>query len=322
MIKLNLILSGAITFTFAVSLMGQTTVTTDPVGFTGVALPVGGSVTVPTLLNPAVYTGRATIGTTSVTPVTAPGWSVNTFAESQYTDRPNYPVYYVEVVEGAFEGYSFDIIANSAAALTVPAGYIPAQLNNQTVKVVVRRHITLDDLTVGSTGLAAYEDAITLFNSDGTNSARYYDGASWIADDFSTPVGHSILYPGTGFIFNSTYGGQLALNGAVKTTKTAIPLYARATNIVGPLNPTAQTFLVNSNIALALDPYNEGFTTYSSDGTFTALLSYYSDGASLLDGSFNALPSNAPDAIPGNRGIFISELSYDRVWISKSPLAL
>ncbi len=330
--KLILVLCSVFAFPLVIPVMGQTTANSDPIGFSKVTLPIGDSLVVPTLLNPAVFTGNATLVVdgstapghplpTTVTPATAPGWTLNTFAESQYTDRANYPRYYVEVVEGAYEGYSFDIISNSVTALTVPAGYVPAQLNSQTVKVVLRRHITLDDLSVGSTGLSAYADAITSFNSDGTSSAHFFDGASWIADDFSTPAGHTIVYPGTGFTFSSANGGQMVLNGPVKTTKTAIPLYAGATNIVGPLNPAAQTVLVNCNIAAALDPYSEGFSTYSSDGTMTALSSYFSDGANLLDGSFNFLPANALDNILGNRGIVVTDLSSDKIWISKSPLA-
>ena len=202
------------------------TATTDPVGFSTAPVPVGSTVVVPTLLKSAVFTGNAVISTTAVTPSVSPAWGVNSYQPTQFSNPiPNYPTHYVEVVEAghAYEGYSFDVLSNSATALTVGVGEIPAPLVGQTVKVVLRSHVTLDTLAAGSTGLQDYVDSINIINSDGSTSTRFFVGGSWVAEDFSTAAGHTIVYQGSGGVVTTTAGAQLVLLGGVKTTKTAIP---------------------------------------------------------------------------------------------------
>lgn len=296
-------------------------VETEPVGFSRTTLPAGSSVVVPTLLNAAVHAGTATFGETSVTPIRNPNWEDHAFAQTHFSNPiPNYPTHYAEVMEGPYEGYTYDIVDNTATTLTVPPGMVPPGLVGQSVKVTVRPHITLDRIVQGSSHLQAYSDAVTFRNEDGSVSVRYFNGSSWVAEDFSTPAGHSIIYPGSGVVFSKVGAVQLVFAGSVKTTRTAVPLYSGTVNFVGPLNPLSETRLVRTDLASSLRAFTDSLTTFSLEGKKAVTGVYYSNGGQLLDGGFNLLPMNAPDAIPGGSGVAVT-VGADTVWIIKSPLS-
>ena len=165
-----------------------------------------------------------------------------------------------------------------------------------------------------------------IFNSDGTNNTRFFDGASWVADDFSTPVGHQIIYPGTGFTYSAgDAAAKLVFSGDVKTTKTAIHIYGGAStiNIVGPPYPSADTRLVTTSLASTLVPYADGFTVYTNDGTMSVTPGagfYLTDGTDILDDTFTPLSPSATDKMFRNRGIILGSLSGDRIWVVNSPI--
>jgi hypothetical protein len=302
-------------------LVAQTTVATNPVGFTTVPLNAGANIVVPTLINVDTYDGNATFAATAVTPAVNPNWTAGAFAETSFASpTPNYPAYYVEVTSGTYAGYCFDIVTNTASALMLPSGDVPAGLVGQTVTIAVRHHVTLDQLATGETGLTAYADVLSLFNSDGSTSVRYFTGTSWVAEDFSTPAGQTIVYPGQGFTLSTAATAQLLLVGPVKTTSTAVPLYKGVVNIVGPLSPASAATLVNSNIAPALSPYADTIDAFSTDGKLTNTTAYYSDGTNVLNAAYSPLPANAPDAFPLNGGVTIN-VTNNTIWMTKSPLA-
>lgn len=306
------------------ALSSQAQVTTKPVGFSSVGAATGGTtLVVPTLCNATVFTGEAAISANglNITPTLAPAWTLGAYAPTAFVDgTPNYPRFYVEIITGSFEGLGFDVISNSATALTVGAGEVPAALLGQTVQVSIRPHLTLDNIVSAATGLTAYADSVSIFNSNGTQSTRYFDGTTWIAEDFATPAGHTVIYPGTGFAFSSSGSVTWTFVGDVKPTKTMINLYAGATNIVGPLSPAAASPLFGNSIAAALAPYADGFNVFSTNGQMTIVGTYYSDGASVLDASFTPLASNASDTFGLNRGAVVS-VTTDTVWTVPSPLA-
>jgi hypothetical protein len=143
-----------------------------------------------------------------------------------------------------------------------------------------------------------------------------------VAEDNTSPAGQTIIYPGNGLTLSSANanGATVTLSGNVKTTPTMIPLYSGVLNLVGPMNPTAQTNLVNLGIAPDLTPNVDYFNTYSTDGSLTVLASYYSDGTHLLNGpSGPTLPANdTTHLIPGSSGIGVT-IANDAVWVS-SPI--
>lgn len=293
-------------------------------GFTTLNVPAGFAFIVPSLVNSSVFQGQAAISSDglTITPTTAPGWTAGAYSKTTFVaPTPNYPKFYVEVVSGTYEGLILDIDTNTSTAVSMVSAVTPAVLRGTTVQVAIRQHVTLDNLVSGATGLSGYADSANVFNSNGSTSTRFYDGAnSWLAEDFATPAGHTVIYPGTGVAFTANSAVTFTFMGEVKPTKTQVPLYAGSTNIVGALNPASSTKFYGSSLTSALSPYADGINNFSSDGLLTTVGTYFSDGSSMLDAGFSPLAPSSTDAIPLNRGVVVS-VSSDTVWTVNSPLA-
>jgi len=287
------------------------TVTSDIVGYSKISAPSGTVAIVPGFVKAAKFTGNATVSGQSFG---VSGLSVGELDQSNFSDKPNYPTHYVEITAGAYEGYSYDIVANTGTSVT--AANVPSAINGQTVSVVIRPHVTLDDIATAS--MADYSDAVNLINPDGSTTTRYYAAGSWIAEDFSTAAGHTVIYPGQAVLLSSG-GVEIITTGVVKTTKTAVPLYAAAVNYVGPLSPSGDTKVTQLQIAPSLAVYSDGFNQFTTDGTMTTIGTFYSDGTDVLDAGFSPLPSNATDSIAINTGFALSA-GADGYWIMPSPL--
>ena len=294
-----------------VLLKAQTTSYSDVVGYSKISAAAGTVAVTPGFVKAAKFSGSATITGQSLN---ISGLTADSLNASSYGDRPNYPTHYVEITSGTYEGYSFDIVSNTASSVT--AQNIPSALNGQSVSVVIRPHFVLDD--IASASMADYADAVNLINPDGSTSTRFYAGGSWIAEDFSTPAGHTVIYPGQAVVL-STGGASITTQGVVKATKTAIPLYAAAVNFVGPLNPSGNTLVNSLGIAGGLTPYADGINVFSSDGNLTATATYFSDGSSILDSGFSPLDPNATDNVQVNSGFAVSVAS-DTYWVVPSPI--
>lgn len=289
------------------------TVSTPVVGFSKVNLPTGTVYLVPGFVKAPVFSGSSLVTGQSFG---VSGLTSGSFNESNYNDRPNYPKFYVEITSGAYEGYSFDINSNTGSAVSVSG--VPAALNGTTVSIAIRPHVVLDDLVQGQIGLVDYDSAVNMPNPDGTTTTRFYASGSWIAEDFSTPAGHTVVYPGNAVALSSS-GGSLTTTGVVKSTKTAVPLYSAAVNYVGQMNPSSSTKINNLQIAAPLSPYLDGFNTFSIDGSMTTVGTYFSDGTAVLDAGYSPLDPTASDAVNSNFGFAVS-VSSDTVWIMPSLL--
>jgi hypothetical protein len=289
-----------------------TTATSGIVGYSKITAPSGTVAIVPGFVKAAKFTGTATVTGQSFG---VSGFSAGVLNPSAHSDgRPNYPTHYIEITSGTYEGYLFDILSNSGTSVT--AANVPSAINGQEVSVVVRPHVTLDD--IASTSMADYSDAVNLINPDGSTTTRYYAAGSWIAEDYSTGAGHTVIYPGQAVLLSSA-GVTITTIGDVKTTKTAVPLYAAAVNYVGPLSPGNDTSVNKLQIASSMVPYSDGFNQFASDGFMTTTGTYYSDGTDILDAGYSPLPSIATDSIEINTGFALSVQS-DGYWIMPSPL--
>jgi hypothetical protein len=284
---------------------------TDIVGYSNVTAPSGTVAIVPGFVKSAKFTGTATVTGQSFG---VSGLSVGELDQSNFSDKPNYPTHYVEITAGDYEGYAYDIVANTASSVT--AANVPSAINAQTLSVVIRPHVTLDD--IASASMADYSDAVNLINPDGSTTTRYYAAGSWIAEDYSTAAGHTVIYPGQAVLLSSA-GVTLTTTGVVKTTKTAVPLYAAAVNYVGPLSPSNDTEVNKLQIASLMVPYTDGFNQFASDGFMTTTGTYYSDGTDILDAGYSPLPPTATDSIEINKGFALS-VQADGYWIMPSPL--
>ena len=302
---------------------GGGSATSGVVGFSSLSCPTGTTLVVPTLVNSSVFQGQASISSDglTITPTTAPGWTAGAYnATSFAAPTPNYPKYYAEVVSGANEGLILDISSNSATALTMASAVTPAGIRGTTVQIAIREHVTLDKVVQGATGLTAFVDAANIFDATGATITRIFDGASWVAGDYVTPAGHSVIYPGNGFAFSAASAVSFSFMGEVKPTKTQVPMYQTGVNIVGNLNPASDLTIYGSSFKDALSPYADGFNRFSADGNMTTLGTYFSDGTQMLDGAYSPLAPSAPDSIPLNRGVVVS-VSADAVVTFNSPLA-
>jgi hypothetical protein len=301
--------------------IGQTA-TSPTVGFSTLSCPAGSSIVVPTLVNSSVFQGQAAISSDglTITPVTAPGWTAGTYSKTTFSDgRPNYPKYYAEVVSGGNEGLVLDIDNNSATALTMILPVTPSALRGTTVQIAVREHVTLDKIATGATGLNDIVDSADVYNTNGTRSTRLYSSGTWMTDDFTYNAGHTVIYPGYGFVLSCSGAVTLNFMGEVKPTKTQVPVYANIVNIVGPLSPASEQKLYNNTLATALQPILDSFNTFSTDGALTIQSSYLSDGSQITDQTFTPLTAGSPDSISLNRGIVVS-VTGDAVWTVPSPL--
>ena len=302
--------------------------TSGTVGFSNVTAPSGTSLVVPTLVNSSVFQGQALVSSDglTVTPSTAPGWTPNSFSKTTFANPvPNYPKFYAEIVSGAYEGVLIDIDNNTATALTAVSAVLPSAIRGTTVQIAIREHVTLDKITQGATGLSAFSTVVNTYNANGSTSTRYFDGGtSWVADDFSSAAGHTVIYPGTGFVVSGPTTVAFTLMGEVKATKTIVPLYAGTTNVVGPLNPATTTGLYNNSLVSSLGQFSDVINSYSTDGNLSNSGTYYvgdvGSGVQVLDSAFAALAPSAPDAIPLNRGVIIN-VTGDTTWTINSPLA-
>lgn len=306
-IALAILVLGMISFLGPNCLTAQT-VSTPIVGFSKVSAPSGTIVVVPSFVKANRFQGAVILSGQNFA---VPGFTSNQLAPSTYTDgRPNYPKTYVEITSGPLEGTVLDILSNTASSVTVSGA--PSELNGQSVPIAIRDHFTLDDLAQSQSGLVDYDSGVTLYNSDGTTSIRYYVAGSWVSDDYSTPAGNTIIYPGQGITL-STGPATLTLSGIVKPTKTVIPLYAGGVvNLVGPGNPSGSSSLDAVNIAGALAPFDDGINSFSSNGLMTIAETYYSDGSVILDSSYEALAS--PAYVQPNSG-FVVTVSSPKTWV-------
>jgi len=308
--KLNVALAIFVTAVMAGNAQTNVTVTSDVVGYSKISAPSGTVIIVPTFVKPNLYAGSSVIA--------ADGFNCTAFSAGAQSPNSgsSYPKSYVEITSGSYEGYTFDINSNTTTKLKV-AG-IPAGLVGQTVTIAVRNHLTLDDLVSGQTGLVDYDSGVSIYNQNGTTSVRYFASPSWVAEDFSTPAGDTVIYPGSGFTLSSG-GASFTFAGVVKPTKTVVPLYTGAVNIVGPLNPSTPKFITQIGIASALDPYNDGINSFSTNGQMRINTTYYSDGTDILDSGFTTLAPTNSDYVPVNQG-FVVTVSQNRNWTYNSPL--
>ena len=297
--------------------------TSGVMGFSNLTCPAGTSIVVPTLVNASVFQGQATISSDGLTiaPVIAPGWISASFAKTSFASpTPNYPRYYAEVVSGTQEGLVLDISTNSTTALTMINPVSPSSLRGTTVQIAVREHVTLDKVVQGSTGLSDLLDTVGVYNANGTQSIRLFNAGSWMTDDFTYQAGHTVIYPGVGFVLTNANTVTFTFMGEVKATKTQVPIYANVINVVGPLSPAAAQKFYNNTLASAMQPLLDGLNNFSGNGLMTITGTYYTDGTQMTDSSFNALSAGSSDSIPLNRGVVVS-VTGDTVWTINSPLA-
>jgi len=285
-----------------VGVAAASTVVSDTAGFSKVVVAPGGRIVAPVLANPPLFQAPASVtnGTFTVSGLT------NSLGATSYSDRPNAPVYYLEVTAGPYEGTRFDIASNSSTSISVSGN--AAALNGQTNLIVcVRKHATLGDLAAASAGLTDYNDAFTLYRSNNVKASFYYASGGVLCDDYSTPGGQSVVPPGSAVILNSQGSATFTLYGTVKANRTVASLFP-GENLVAPLDPIGGGKVTAENLAPSLLPRSDTATLFSVDGRF-GLTRFLSDGVNMLDSALNVLSTNAAPAVPVGAGFVITSSS-------------
>ena len=291
----------------------QTTVVTAGIyGFSTISAPVGGRVIAPVFVKNSVYSGAVPVsGNTFL----AAGIASNSLSPSSFSDRPNAPRYYVEITSGIYAGNIYDVAGNDTNGITVYG--LPSTLNGQSnIAIAVRPHFTLGDLASASSGLSAYSDALSLYQTNSGQSTYIYSGTG-VVDGNNATADQIVLYPGSGALLNNSGNASFTFSGLVKTNQTVVPIYAGVT-LVAPIDPTGTTTIYSENLAAILQPYVEAVSLVATDGSL-GTTPFYSDGTQLLDQNYSPLdPSVAPIVSSGN-GFFINT-TQNRLWTNASAV--
>ena len=260
--KLNLSL--AILALAAMSVNAQSA-TTGVVGYQVQNFNAGNTVHTVTFVKPDLFMGVASSKTTS-------SLIVSGAAFGSYGPVSGSPTHYVKILDGALNGYVFDVISNTSTSIIVDGSLTTA---GTTPKFLVRQHIRLADVFATSTGLTDVNDTFTLFNSDGTSTVALRLGSDsptgWISPATEEPI-NPIIYPGQGFLLTTASSGTFTYANSVDTTQTAVPLYPGTVNLVSRASPDSNSMsLVDSGMGLNMTPVNDTVEFWTNNGSLSSI---------------------------------------------------
>lgn len=293
---------------------GQT-VSTPIVGFYKKTFPAGGSLQTSALIKSASYQGTASAVSGVTLTVTGALWTSNQFAPVN-----GFPAYYVEITTGTLAGYSFDIISNSANSVTVDAQTLSSAGANP--GFIVRAHRKISEVFNSATNLNDYQDQVTIYNSDGTNTTLLRDSSSssgWI-DATTFTESDPVLYPAQGFVLTTQASGQMTITGQVNPNSTVVPLFANQPNIVSLANPGGVTSdIQNINLGAQLSDFNDQVAIYSQDGSLDQSATLLWTGAA--EGFYDATSFTPATGvtITGAEPVIVTPVA-STVWNLASPL--
>jgi hypothetical protein len=293
----------------------QTSVTSDIVGYTKLEFPTGTSGHGVGFVKEDSFRGTPTILTS--TTMTFSGASFGSLGPT----ADGLPKYYVEIANGNLAGYNADIISNTSTVLTISADF--SSLTTLPT-IVIREHIRASNIFANASGMEDFVDTLVVNNPDGSQTSLLRDSNSatgWIdAGTFS--AADLIVYPGQAFLLNTAGPGNFTFSGKVKTTPTAVPLYAASGNFVSYSHPSASPSLQNINLGTNLTLSEEYICTagtFSTDGALTQNATFLFADAStgFIDPGTFAAPDQ--DTIEGLASLIVN-VSSDQVWIIPSPV--
>ena len=268
---------------FANLLRAQTTVTTDPVGFTSVTIPAGAVRAVSLPLNNFADCTAAVSGVTPTTiSTTNAGWTTNAFGP--FSSKPHV----IRFLSGAYQGRQFAIASNTSDTLTLTTDGVdltaPSALGNQYSIFPVSTLQSLFGATAPSLKRSVDStQADNILVRDSSGWVTYYnDGTQWLHEGGATIDNATALLPEAGFLFvrrgNTAY--DFSATGAVPLTKLVTELPADKTLFFANRFPVSTTLM---DLGLAQSAgWNAGSNAGSADnvlirGSF-GWLTYYFDG--------------------------------------------
>ncbi len=258
---------------------------TQPVGYYNFEGKGGGNVFIPSLVNPASFSGVLT-GATGTTMTVA----ANSFAAAAFDEGAVYAKFYVEIASGPNQGVIVDIVSNTTDQLTL-ASDITALALAGTESIVIRPHVTLkSSLASAEASLGAFSDSATFYLPD-ASFVSYIFGAGatpngW-SSDFATDDGSDRpVPPGSGFILGLGADVALTVTGEVKAADSVVQLTGSVVNIVGPMNPlVGQSVSLNATGFGSLGAFSDSITAYVA-GPLVAFTSYVPLGDGNISSDF------------------------------------
>ena len=248
-----------VTLAFAFSAPGQTTVATDPVGFTTLTVNAkpasirGFTFLSLDLTRLPVFQGVVPTVSTNGSNQTVLTFPATTFQSGAFNTVASGASHYIEVTNGSIAGRLSDIVSNTDSAITL-ADNITSSLTAGTSTIRIRPNWTIATVfgANNSAGLAGgptatSADIIQIFHpADGTSSLYFYDTVNnrWDRQPGNSTDGTNDVIPvNTALRIERKAGGAVSftLTGAVKLGPTG--LFVKGGNTPG--NPQNISFLPN-----------------------------------------------------------------------------
>ncbi|MEO0795328.1 MAG: hypothetical protein AAFX93_09210 [Verrucomicrobiota bacterium] len=278
-------------------------VATDPVGVVNMVIPSGNSLVSPVFVENPSFSGMSTSlveGVDSTTITFEATLTPSAFAPGAF------PTYYAEVSSGSAEGFSFDVLSNTATTVVVDGLLITDFGLSQNETFIVRKHVTLDSFFAGSA--LARRDSVTFFNSDGTSETIQFDGSEWDNGEGLRPI-----YPGTGFLTALRSDVEVTTDGMVKTTDTIIPIYNTG-GVINLVTTASAVEVTLESLGLEGQLQRRDSIEFFEPGSLAliARLEVQSDGSLLpVEGSIDDISAGEPFLVNSRAETNLSVPGYD-----------
>lgn len=255
-------------------------VATTPVGVVKYSIPAGSTLIAPLFVNATEFQGASSgVAENSGAGTTTISFDNAGFVSGEFNEGANFPLYYAESVSNdANEGFGYDIISNTANAITV-AGLISDQGLASGQSFVIRKHVTLGQFFEDASGLAVL-DNVKFYLGNGSSEVFLYDGSSW----FGSVSGDSRpIYPGTGFLTVLSQPVNVTTSGVVKDTDTQVPVFnnPNAINLISSASPVDETV---GELQLAVNVGILGSIKFFQPSTLSSAGVLLSDGSNFIGG--------------------------------------
>ncbi len=295
------------------SVLADTTATTDPVGFITLALAGTGGATASALsfaglglTRPVEYQGNAeSVGANSITDNEA------TWTDSQFNGASG--AYFVEITSGTGAGTTYDVSATVAATktLTFTQNLGVGVASGATFKI--RKHWTIGSIfgSANEAGLqpgnASSADQVLVYNGS-TYDTYYFSNAGGLVGNGWRKVGGgstdrsaTTVYPDDGMIVQRSQSAavNVVLMGAVKTGQTSIPVLS-GLNITGNVYAANMTlsssgiYTGNSSTGVASGNASTADTVQIYNGS-TYDTYYYSNSGGLVGNGWRKVGGGSTD---------------------------
>jgi hypothetical protein len=309
---------GAAVLIGSTSLQAQTTSYSDVVGYMKRDFPLGTSCHGVGFVLSEKYRGTAVSKSADTLTITGAALTSGQFAPSGAL-----PSHYITITSGDQAGLTADIVSNTANTITVGTGDLAGV--NYIPSFVVRPHLKASTLFASSTGLKDEDDTLVVYNSDGTSTSitRNSTKSTGWADPVTLETVDLVIYPGQGFLLNTSNFGNFVSSGVVNPDSVLIPIYSGLVNLVSGSDPSGTVPLQTSNIGTNLEPESDTLVQFSSDGFLSEAgnFTWNGPGSGSSQGFVDPLTLTRVSGVSfaGTDAILINAAN-NTVWKIKSPL--